>query len=494
MQPQPNHSPSQNPPISPPKTPGSKAETNVASIIDSWRNHTKQIRDQHSGERAHMIADRKYMEDVMEEERLLWDEERNYLKARISRLEKELKEQTQALDNRGRVASSRGSRDTSMNRIAPGLMQRQSIQQQAIRSSPSNGPSVAGSVDSIPSRGVVQQESGRNADGTPFYAPASRNPSRTFSSDSLPSDTLRVDDITAPRESAIRVTSKELTFSDFGPQSPPIQTHGQSTLDTIPEAELERPAIPESIDISLIQPGLEGVSIKATAVSATFAAKVFSGDNSPAAKLSPDSQPPARAPHSAPLSRSGSMKDRDSKENGKGKLDVDTVMSHPVHRRLTMNAGHTPNHSITKFDFIESGSATPTQAISESHSHPIDTDIHHEHLRRRSAAHFDGAEEERGYGNVEDEDHELTGQLGLTNDKTKDDPFLAQLHERLEEAKKSEGVSPSESMSSQSDEGGIRRMSRARMGDEEDKDKETDDMPPLKLKASTNFGRAFGKV
>lgn len=429
-----------------------------------------------------MITDRIRAEEMVDRERLLWNEERTHLKARISKLENELKEQSRALDNRGRIASGTRSRDTSMNRIAPGLVQRQNIQHMSGVSPGSDGASVAGSVDGMPSRGAVPQESGRNTDGTPFYAPAPRNPSRTFSSDSLPADTLRLDHITAPRESAIRVTSKELTSSDFGPQSPPIHPHRESTLDTIPEAESEKAKIPEGIDISLIQPELEGVLIKASAVSPTFAARVFSGDNSPG-KLSPG----AREVSSAPVSRTGSVRDRDTKENGKETLDVNTVMSHPVHRRLTMNAGHTPNHSMTKFDFIESGCATPTQATSDSQSHPTDTDTHDEHLHRLSVAHFDGNEEERGYGDVEDEDKELTGQLGLTNDKTKDEVFVANLVERLAEVAKSEGISPSESMSSRSDDGGVERKTSR-----EDKDGEADDVPPLRLKASTNFGRPLG--
>ena len=438
-----------------------------------------------------MIADRKRAEEVMAEERSLWEQERTIMKARISNLE-------QDLEKRGRLGGSvRGSRDTSMNRIVPGMTQRQSIQQQAMSfTSPGSvAVSVASSVDGMPSRGVVPQESGRNVDGSPFYAPAPRNPSRTFSSSSLPSDNLRVDDIAAPRESAIRVTSKELTPSDFGLQSPPVHPpHRENALDTIPETEPEKTAVPESIDISLIQPELEGVSIKASAVSPTFVAKVMSPEFSPL-KLSPDIKPPAQDIISAPLSRSGSTQGRDAKENGKGRLDINVVMNHPVDRRLTMHAGHTPNHSISKFDFVESGGATPTQETSDYQSHSTDTNIHIEHIHPPSVAQLDGTEEERGYGDVEDEDKELTGQLGLTNEKHKDDVFLAQLHERLEEAKRSEGVSPSESMSSRSEEGGVGKKAREKAGDEDNNEyKEGDDMPPLRLKASTNFGRPLGRM
>jgi hypothetical protein len=436
------------------------------------------------------MADRKRMEEVFAEERQLWDQERAILKARIAELEK-------ALENRGRVAGmGRGSRDTSMNRITPGMAPRQSIQQQALSfTSPgSNAVSVTGSVDGMPSRGVVPQESGRNVDGSPFYAPAPRNPSRTFSESSMPSDTLRVDSISAPRESAIRVTSKELTSSDFGPRSPPTHpAHRESSLDTISETETS--AIPESIDISLIQPELEGVSIKASAVSPTFAAKVLSPQYSPA-KLSPNDKPPSRDINNlSSLSRSGSQQDSEGRENGKGKADLSVMMHAPVDRRLTMHAGHTPNHSISKFDFGESGSATPTQETSDTNITHNPEHGHTHHIHRPSVAHLDGAghdEEGVGYGNLEDEDRELTGQLGLTNEKHRDDPFLAQLTERLaEEAKKSEGVSPSSIASEDS----VGRANRARASEnEEGKDKEADDVPPLRLRPSSNFGRPLGSM
>ena len=444
------------------------------------------------------MADRERMEEVFAEERQLWDEERTLLKAENADLRAEVAELKRELESRGRGSGVRvGSRDTSMNRIAPSMAPRQSIQQQAISfTSPgSNAVSVTGSVEGIPSRGVVPQESGRNADGSPFYAPAPRNPSRTFSSSSMPSDSLRVDSISAPRESAIRVTSKELTPSDFGPQSPPTHaTHRDSSLDTIPETESG--IIPESIDISHIQPELEGVPIKASAVSPTFAAKVLSPQFSPA-KLSPEVKPPGREIENlSPLS-----------ENRKGKTDLSVVMHAPIDRRLTMHAGHTPNHSISKFDFGESGSATPTQETSDSHTHLTKSNTTHnhehghtQHIHRPSVANFDGAGSEdmtTCYGPVDEEedgDRALTGQLGLMNDKTKDDPFLAQLHEKVakiaEERNKSEGVSPSSVASNDN----VERRRERLLEDEEGKEKDADDGPPLRLKPSSNFGRPLGSM
>jgi hypothetical protein len=445
---------SQRRPISPPKTRSASAEDSSAALVEDWRAYTSKLRSQSDGERAHMMADRARADEVMAEERALWDKERDILKARIAELELELEK---ALS--GPV-------------ISPPLSQRErpGQQQEAFRhgSSGSNAiSSAAGSVDSAPSRLPIPQESGRNADGSPFYAPAPRNPSRTFEPSELTA--LRVDTISAARESPIRVTSKELTPSDFGVQSPLHTLH--EPLQTIPETPIE------SIDISHIQPELEGVSIRTSALSPKFTAKILSPQNHSPAKLSPNIKPPAREfvgrENLNPLSR-----DRSLSPNGRSlspnrrKPDVPSMMLQPETRRLTMHAGHTPNHSISKLgDFLgESGSATPTQ-VNTSNNHA-----------QTSEPHFDDREHEDEQG-----DRELSGPLGLTNHAEKDDAFLAQLVEKLEEARKSEGVSPSEESVS------------SRRSDEEVVEKviqeaEEEDIPPLRLKPSLNFGRPIGRM
>lgn len=391
-----------------------------------------------------MAADRARMEEVMAEERTLWDTERAMLKARIAELEAKL-------ERRG-----------GGNPLPKPVSNRPAVGNNAISvASPGSAAvSVTSSIESSSSR-TVPQESGRNADGSPFYAPAPRNPSRTF--DSSQARELRVDSITAPRESAIRVTSKELTSSDFI-QSPP-STHD---LDAIPEISTE------SIDISHIQPELEGVAIKASAVSPTFAAKVLSPHYSP--RLSPDTKPP-------PSDATNRVRSPSKEDQQKKTLEV---VLQPENRRLTMHAGHTPNHSIFKFPFLgdgsESGNATPTQKQHKLIEYP------ESHMHRPSIAQIEYQVEQ----NEEEEacdhgDKELSGPLGLTNESTKDDVFLAQLVEKLEEARKSECVSPSpESISS--------KESEDRGSNPQDDEDEKDEGPPLKLKPSFNFGRPLGSM
>ncbi|TVY59598.1 hypothetical protein LSUE1_G010038 [Lachnellula suecica] len=383
------------PPMSPPKTRSASAEETSAELVEDWRKYTNKLRSQFEGEKAHLIADQAYKKEVQDEERALWDKERASFKARIAELERKLEE---------RNGSGSGSF------VPQSLNHKQSASymraQQAMNVTSPGSNSVSGSVDG--SRHAVAQESGRNADGTPFYAPAPQNPSRTF--DPAETSEMRVDDITAPRESL-----------------------GAHDLETIPETPTE------TIDISLIRPDLEGVSIKASAVSPTFVATVLSPAFSPP-KLSPNTKPPPR----------------DTAKT------LEVVRS-PEDRRLTMHAGHTPNHSISKFEFLggsgsASGGKTPTQ------------DEHTEDKQLDGTIETDAV-------SVIDEDPELTGQLSLPNVATTADPFVAALFEKLNEAKKSEGNSPSaESEASVS----------ARS--------EKDDGPTLRIKSSMNFGRPLGSM
>ncbi|CZR63697.1 uncharacterized protein PAC_13594 [Phialocephala subalpina] len=441
-------SPSQNHPISPPKTRSASAEDSSAALVEDWRAYTQKLRTQSEGERAHLMADRARAEEMWEEERALWDKERDILKSRIAELEAEL-----------------GKRGSPLQAPHP-IPHRQQVGDFA--SPGSNGASAtgSGSIDGIHTR-AVPQESGRNADGSPFYAPAPRNPSRTF--DPSENTDLRVDDVHAPRETAICVTNKELTSSDFI-QSPPT-THDFGPI---------REAPAESIDISQIQPDLEGVSIKASAVDPTFAARVLSPRRSPQ-KLSPDIKPPPR--DATNFGRNSSQEHKQMKT-----LEV---VTQPENRRLTMHAGHTPNHSISKFSFLgvdgESGNATPTQAHHDEPDHDVRDRLHrpsvvagHEHAPQPA----EEQEEEDEHG-----DRELSGPLGLTHDEAKNDAFLSKLVEKLEEARKSSDVSPSNDSVDSRD----NRLTPSSTTADEDEE-EKDEGPILRLKPSINFGRPLGSM
>jgi len=331
------------------------------------------------------------------------------------------------------------------------------------------GSGAGSSASSVP------QESGRDENGTRFYAPTASNPSRTFEDPGT--DGLRVDTISLPRESPIRVTSNELSASSFGPQGPPTNG-GSGTLDKIPET----PA--ENVDISLIHPGLEGIHIKTSAIEPTFVATVLSPQGSSPAVLSPDGAPPR--PHTngkenrLPLSREASSAERE-------KIDTKTLILAPEDRRLTMHAGHTPNHSVTNLAGFtaESGTATPTMA----NTHANQNHIHH--TSETSA--FDLADEEE-----EDVDKPLTGPLALSNLPAKDEFFLNQLAEKLAKVEKEMVQEETREIEEEKvEKSGLSATTSPILGTTVDEiigGEDEDPVPPLRMKSSTNFGAPFGRL
>jgi hypothetical protein len=433
--------------ISPPISRTCSSDSNT-ELVQDWRAYTRKLREQFAKEREHMATDRVLSDEIMAEERALWDRERDVYERRIAELESKLSVLSNPTspdtNNKNASASKTGSRDQSPSQRPPFRRAYTNL---------SNGSSN----DSFKG---VPQESGRNPDGSPFYAPSSRNPSRTFGS---VAEEVGIDDLPGALEIPITVTSHQLTQSDFGLHSPDSR-----------KGSREGSIIGDSIDISLIQPGLEGVPIKNTAVSPMFAAKNFSpsGSTMSPSKFSPSTVPPPR-----PRGQQTSPPRKSCAE----------LIKAPEDRRLTMHAGHTPSHSVTKFD-LESGNATPTQ-LQPNPVHPPDVV---EPLELNAS---------------NPEDPALTGPLGLTNDVPGDGIFLATLTSKLEEVIETMPQSDTDSEIS----GPVisdhlmlktalvaigRKSSIDSPVDDENEGptRQADDIPILRLKPSTNFGRPLGSL
>jgi len=263
--------------------------------------------------------------EVMAEERALWDKERNMLLARIRELEGRLQGVGEVVSplgifnldmgnvvlNGNIAGQGAGVPNAGMFASPPHVVSNLSVpsqpavpaqQQRASsphRAAPRSDPRKTTPPSAHPHpHPDVKQESGRNADGSPFYAPAPQNPSRTFSTEAE-TEALRVEDIVAPRETPLVVTSKELSASDFGGsnQVSPEADRASSTIRWAEgdDEEKESDIIgADSIDISHIAPHLEGVPIKASALDPEFVARVLSPQCSSPAKLSPNIRPPGR--------------------------------------------------------------------------------------------------------------------------------------------------------------------------------------------------------
>ncbi|KAK8074270.1 hypothetical protein PG994_005169 [Apiospora phragmitis] len=166
-----------------------------------------------------------------------------------------------------------------------------------------------------------------------------------------------------------------------------------------------------SIDIQEILPHLEGIPLKTTAVQkATFT------DGSSSKKESP----------------TGS--NSDSPTGGKSKAEVtQSALRAPEHARLTMHAGHTPNHSISLLSTAvstvvpntagSSGAATPVQDPSEA-AHP--------ELPRGRPELFEPS----------DEDRPLAEPLMIRNMPAKDEIFLQRVADKLTDSINFNGATP----------------------------------------------------
>ncbi|APA10876.1 hypothetical protein SS1G_03460 [Sclerotinia sclerotiorum 1980 UF-70] len=481
-----HHSPLSDIPISPPHTRSASAENTAAQLIEDFRRYSHKLRDQYEGERAHILADRQRAIEVIAEERELWEKERGMLISRIRDLENRLV-------SKGEILSPTGvfNLDLASFGFSPaGNMFTSPTGVPIIKGPPkvTASPSGSGSTDSKKSshgHQEIKQESGRNADGSPFYAPAPQNPTRTFSTES---ESLRVEDIHAPRQTPIQVI-QELTPSDFVGSSQYVspevadshhfnvhwEKDGSSNGDIIGA---------DSIDISQIAPHLEGVPIKASAVDPVFVAQVLS-PRSASPRLSPNVRPPGRDIGST---------------LGKAHLESEN-------KRLTMYAGHTPNHSISRFsDLVKESQESEGDETPRGFSG---------HLHRGSLAPIPDEDERLALDGIkpdeEDEevhDRPLTGLLGLTNVPARDEIFLEALTEKLEEVKNSrpgsKETSPSASVGSLSPILEMKRPRNRSIGgggedgrgmegeDDEDEDEDEPVEVKLKLKSSINFGRPMG--
>ncbi|RKF60432.1 hypothetical protein OnM2_051041 [Erysiphe neolycopersici] len=421
--------------MSPPKTRSGCTKDSNISLTEDWSSFVQQLRNQFQGERAHMRADRERMQEVIEGERELWDRERQIwnkerkaLRTRITDLETKL---------------------LSIPDLPLNLNQASFLSDHKISlSSPKN-------ID-ISSSTVITQESGRNTDGSPFYAPAPQNPSRTF--DTETASDLRVDDLAIPQETAIRVTSKELTSLDFIQKMCPLLNEADA-INTIGE----------SIDISHIQPELDSVSIRVSAVSPAFAAKAllpqkFSTSSNSQSKKVPD----LTDTKNVQCDKINDEKDRSS-----------ALCSQPENKRLILFAGHTPNHPKTNFGM--ENDPTPDQVQSSEIQNTVPSLF--------EKYEFNGYSPDVRDDDNHDNDDELSEPLGLINASAQDDSFLAQLTEKLAQEALKSSVSDSSSGCKSTQ---IDLLESSPLSSSHD-DEEIEGSI-LRMKPSLNFGRPFGSM
>ncbi|KAI1276379.1 hypothetical protein F5Y07DRAFT_389162 [Xylaria sp. FL0933] len=438
-----------------------------AALLQRREEYSRRLLESWQAERAHLEASRARAEEMFREERGIMDEERLIWAEQKSELENEITKWKQ-----GKEAA-----DAEIVKLTKLL------------ESCSAGGKFGGNLDGAARETEITRGQGSSVrhqlGGT--SSTALRTPSDGISPSSLPSG----------RGSTIPESNP------FVPLDPRMQSVSPNSLAT----SQTRERVP-SIEINEIMPGLEGVRLKAPAVKkSTFHDEKSSSPAIVASQIS------------APQSKKDSP---ESHFKVSPAVMTQAALRAPVHRRLTMHAGHTPNHSISfsQLPTVDStasntagssGTSTPTsfneakaaqadELSNESELATVPGDNQENDVTRGPCE--DAVVTEEAIYEPSDEDPALKGPLCLKNRPAADEIFLRRLSDKLEEVKATEAT-PSVLNEPIIPEpaGELTELKSNRLTDDDNNDSKPDDDideveedVPLKLKTSSNFGQPLGKV
>ncbi|KAH0596972.1 hypothetical protein MHUMG1_05280 [Metarhizium humberi] len=501
----------------PPQTP-SRLYTGLAghsSLVENWRIERGNLETlRQKAER--LYRDQQSVIDEMSEE---WLNERK----EMSHLIQGLRERIQRLEGENTVLRKFASYTTHV----PGLISpHNSLQSGSGEANVSHSPSLA-SNKSPPPRpsGRSASEALASLDLPPGLDGASRRPHQFAKQGGSP--------CTSPTAAPAHGTHI--------PISPRIVPRKSVTTDFLSISSPEPNKGVPIIDIQEIDPKLEGIPIKATAVKkSTF----HPTSNRPGNISEP--------PH-APEQATGTRKDNHFKQkNGisiRERLRLDRlrsgltplassqdqtkqILATDESRRLTMHAGHTPNHSLSLFPTMtatESSSAaarsqetTPTawasSGFADQHEGTDLSDDSDSKPRHGKEDIGEGNQEgDRDDDNIEgylepSDDVALKGPLMIKNIPAQDEIFWAQVNQRLDPISRGQDALPKVLQSPELE--AVRNMLPAALqpppedgkkpeeasadleSDEEGEDEKASVEPdvPLKFKNTSNFGAPFGSA
>ncbi|KAK7754573.1 hypothetical protein SLS62_003356 [Diatrype stigma] len=363
-------------------------------------------------ERAHLEANRARAEEVYKEEREIMDEERAIWVEERTQLENAV------LEWKRRAEMAESERDNARKEVDAlrkqcDIYRRLSGSTRGGASSNSTGtPTATGSASSDSLGG--RRTSVQFKDPTPILSPLTGHP--------FPGPGLGV---TMPES------------KPFEPLDPRMQSASPPTAT--PSVEQDR--VP-SINISDVIPGLEGIRVKRPALErSTFTDEKISSSSASSSK--------SESPNSKGRSNPAQL--------------TKQVLEAPETSRLTLHAGHTPNHSISLSRLQtaqttrapntadSSGAATPTQEPTESNvsggQHAqADADATSGLAPAPAPAlapeeTYDD-EEPMGHMDPSEGDRPLEGPLQLRNRPASDEPFLRRLSDKLEDFIRNNDTTP----------------------------------------------------
>ncbi|KAK6857034.1 hypothetical protein PG995_007221 [Apiospora arundinis] len=247
-----------------------------------------------------------------------------------------------------------------------------------------------------------------------------------------------------------------------------------------------------SIDVQEILPHLEGIPLKSTAVQkATFT------DGSSSKKVSP----------------TGSSSDSPAGSKSKASTAEIThkTLRAPEQARLTMHAGHTPNHSISLLSTAastivpntadSSGAATPVQGPTDATFAEGLRAPHVSEANIRGDGEGSDDEEDRQLFEPSEDDRPLAEPLMLRNMPAKDEIFLQRVTDKLTNSIDSNDATPTVLKNNAMEAAGEQTKSdlpeNAPAEGGHDSNSLGDDEPsdiPLKLKNTRNFGAPLGSI
>ncbi|KFA66122.1 hypothetical protein S40285_04309 [Stachybotrys chlorohalonatus IBT 40285] len=469
-----------------------------------------------------------------------WEAERNYLEANRRRAEEVYQEERAIMED---------VRDSWEDEKVVLLVEIQSLKERIQRLEGENTTLRAVATQTVQAAGLVSpfsdprttsgQQSGGVSSLTPTTVPARdfrqpHNPSvqapSTHISDAdasvLPpglDGASRRPHFASPGASRMSPTAQPES-SPFVPLEPRTQPQNSSPHDFLSSSSEDVETPVAVIDVHEIDPKLEGIPIKATAVQkSTFAEP---SDNPSSAPSPPADTSVPQQPKPLPFKRVSS------------KEQTIQVLAAEESRRLTLHAGHTPNHSLSLFPTMTATDVGTSEGATPTISEPSGS------LSAPDAARFsekgkETEEAEPEHPKITDpdaplplgadvypepildpaDDVPLKGPLMIKNIPAQDEVFFSRLNAKLETISQGRDALPTVVRSSVSSETVADSLSMAgpsqhtsqtvapvggdashdaRSGPERD-DEDTpgasqapDVDVPLKLRTTTNFGAPFG--
>ncbi|KAI0017895.1 hypothetical protein F4780DRAFT_566180 [Xylariomycetidae sp. FL0641] len=447
--------------------PGMSSQSAVV-LLQRREEYSRRLLESWQAERAHLEANRARAEEVFKEERDMMDEERMIWIAERAKFEQDIQEWKQ------RAELAEHERDHLAQKL-------KSLQGDVGTSS----VPMDGAADAPPKGAMRGGSSGSPRTSNPSAAKV-QSPSDNLSPRSMPHNTLL---------GSTMPDSKPFVPLDPRMQGPSPGTASPAAHDHIP-----------SIDVHEVIPGLEGIRLKAPAIQkSTFMDGMTS-------------TPPAESRSSPPPSDKESPKSQSKTPAER----TQAALQAPEAHRLTMHAGHTPNHSIslsrrqtTVSTFApntadSSGNATPRQSVQVETVVADDVQLQSQLTTGENAAagqpedrdaQHDPQVEETAAFEPSEEDPELKGPLCLKNRPAADEIFLRKVSEKLEQVRDQDArpsvLDDTESIASFQESvqaGPSHAVGEDSRADRDDTPADIEAEIPLKIKKTSNFGQPLGQL